>query len=194
MPLFTIGYSGQDIQSFGLLLTRHQVSVLCDVRSTPFSAFKPDFSRGPLKTFLNKCGIKYAFFGDELGARPKDRSCYVGGQAKYERIAKTSLFQSGLERVKNGSSQLNLALMCSEKDPIECHRAILVCRHLAEIRHEIRHIHGNSRLESQDDLETRLVALHNLTPPPLLSVPGDWDRALEKAYLRQAESIAFQEQ
>ncbi|WP_432280447.1 DUF488 family protein [Tropicimonas omnivorans] len=167
--------------------------MVCDVRSTPYSHYKPDFSRGPLRQHLNAEGIKYAFFGDQLGARPKDRSCYVSGQAKYDRIARTDFFNEGINRLRVGVRKMNLALVCSEKDPIECHRAVLVCYNLPDLRGNIYHIHPDGSLECQDRFEQRLVHLHGLTPPPLLQRPGDWESAVTEAYEKQAAGIAYRE-
>jgi uncharacterized protein (DUF488 family) len=191
--LFTIGYSGHSANSFVDLVVNNEIDVVCDVRSTPFSAYKPDFSRAPFKAHLNKAGVKYKFLGDLLGARPSDRTCYVSGQATYDRISKSSFFQEGLSRIKTGTRSLNLALVCSERDPIECHRAILVCRNLPEMHDYITHIHTDGRSESQPELDTRLVDLFGLTPPPLLQQEGDWLKAVSKAYEKQGDSIAYRE-
>lgn len=191
--LFTIGYSGHSADSFVDLVVKNKIDVVCDVRSTPFSAYKPDFSRAAFKAHLNRAGVKYKFFGDLLGARPSDRTCYVAGQATYERISKSSFFQEGLSRIKAGAQSLNLALVCSERDPIECHRAILVCRNLPEIRDYITHIHTDGTPESQLDLDARLVDFLGLTPPPLLQEEGDWSKAVSDAYEKQGEAIAYRE-
>lgn len=191
--LFTIGYSGLEMPGFIELLVRNAVAVVCDVRSTPFSKFKPDFSRGPFRRHLNAADIKYVFLGAELGARPEDRSCYVDGQARYERIAATEPFRRGMERVRNGIATTTLALVCSERDPAECHRAILVAHRLGALRDTIAHIHTDGAVETQAAFDARLVALHGLTPPPLLSAPGDDERALALAYDRQADAIAYRE-
>ena len=191
--LFTIGYSGLEMPGFIELLVRNAVAVVCDVRSTPFSKFKPDFSRGPFRRHLNAANIKYVFLGAELGARPEDRSCYVDGQARYERIAATEPFRRGIERVGNGIATTTLALVCSERDPAECHRAILVAHRLGALRDTIAHIHTDGAVETQAAFDARLVALHGLTPPPLLSAPGDDERALALAYDKQADAIAYRE-
>jgi len=191
--LFTIGYSGLDMPGFIDLLVANGVAVVCDVRSTPFSKFKPDFSRGPFRRHLNAAGIKYVFLGAELGARPADRTCYVDGQARYDRIAATEPFHHGMARVRNGVASTTLALVCSERDPAECHRAILVAHRLGDLRNSIAHIHTDGQIEHQAAFDARLVALHGLTPPPLLSAPGDDDRALALAYDRQADAIAYRE-
>lgn len=191
--LFTIGYSGLNSEAFADLLIKNNVDVVCDVRSTPYSSYKPDFSRGPFRAFLNKFGIKYAFMGDQLGARPADRSCYDGGQATYERISASEPFKAGLNRLRSGVGQLNLALVCSERDPLECHRAVLVCRNLYDLHPHIKHIHCDGSVETQQEFDERLVSFQNLTPPPLLQRPGDWERAVALAYERQGDGIAYRE-
>jgi uncharacterized protein (DUF488 family) len=191
--LFTIGYSGLDTTRFVELLRASDVDVVCDVRSTPYSTYKPDFSRGTFREFLNRAGIKYTFMGDQLGARPKDRSCYVAGQATYERIAEAQFFRTGLDRLRTGVKKLNLALVCSERDPIECHRAVLVCRHLPELRSIIHHIHTEGSVEAQEQFEERLVLHHGTAPPPLLQRPGDWEQAVRLAYGKQGDVIAYRE-
>jgi len=191
--LFSIGYSGLDTGKFVKILLANDVNVVCDVRSTPYSTYKPDFSRGPFKSFLNVSEIKYAFMGEQLGARPKDRSCYVAGQATYERIASMESFKDGLNRLRKGVEKLNLALVCSERDPIECHRAVLVCRHLPDLRSIISHIHTDGTVETQEQFDERLVQHHGAMPPPLLRRPGDWEQAVRLAYERQGHAIAYRE-
>lgn len=194
MPkLFTIGYSGLDIAGFVRFLKANGVDVVCDVRSTPYSHYKPDFSRRNFKSYLNSQSIKYIFMGNTLGARPKDRSCYVNGQATYDRIASSEFFKEGLDRVRHGVNQLNLALVCSERDPIECHRAVLVCRNLPELRPVISHIHTDGGVETHEQFEERLVNFHGSSPPPLLRQPGDWERAVLSAYEKQGQAIAYRE-
>lgn len=191
--LFTIGYSGLDMPGFVALLRAHAVDVVCDVRSTPYSTYKPDFTRGPFRGHLNRARIRYVFLGDRLGARPRDRSVYVAGQATYDRIAATADFHTGLDRVRKGTRTLTLALVCSERDPIDCHRAVLVCRHLDDLRGDIVHLHTDGSVEDQAAFDARLVAHHGLTPPPLLAEPGDWQAAVTAAYDRQAAAIAYRE-
>lgn len=191
--IFTLGYSGTPIDRFVSLLLSHKIEVLCDVRSVPYSRVRPEFSRRDLKQSINQAGIKYHFFGDALGARPKERSVYVGGQAVHNLIAQTSFFQAGLDRLKKGAAEHNLVLLCSEKDPIECHRAILVCRHLPEIKSIISHIHTNGRVETQEQFEGRLVKVHNRQAVPLLDERRSWGSLLEEAYDKQSDAIAFTE-
>ena len=156
MQLFTIGHSNHEIASFMLLLKKHNITALADVRSHPYSRFLKHFNQSILSNALKSEGIYYVFLGKELGARPSSEECYVNGKALYEKIAKTSAFNHGIERILQGVKKQRIALMCAEKDPIECHRAILVCQHLRHCDLDIYHILKNGDLESHDHLEERM--------------------------------------
>lgn len=86
-PLFTIGHSRHSLEHFMALLQRHNVTVLADVRSWPYSQRFPHFQRAVLQKQLPQAEIRYVFWGKELGARPENPDCYVDGKASYEKIA-----------------------------------------------------------------------------------------------------------
>jgi Protein of unknown function, DUF488 len=149
------------------------------------------------------------FLGKELGARPNDLSCYVRGKALYDRIAATALFQQGIQRLIKGATNYTISLMCAEKDPIDCHRSILVCQSLKPFNLSILHIHKNGEIESHDRLEERLLSLHKLHPlerttsPQQLSLfdtastaklePPTLEECLSLAYQKQGDKIAYVE-
>jgi uncharacterized protein (DUF488 family) len=187
-PLFTIGHSNHPIARFVELLRQHAIAALADVRSMPFSRFHPQFSRGPLARSLAEAGIDYLFFGEELGARPKDPECFVDGRIDYDRIAARPQFAAGLARVRAEAAVRRVALMCAEREPLDCHRVTLVCRHLREEDLAIAHILADGALESHGALERRLVERLGLAPPPLLG-EGAWPRAIADAYARQAQRM-----
>lgn len=194
--LHTIGYSTDTFPEFAARLRAHGIDAVCDVRSSPYSGFAPDFSRERLKRLLAAEGIKYVFLGEELGARPRDRTCYENGVATYDRIAASPAFRAGLERLVRGVAEYAPALMCAEKDPIDCHRAVLVARQFASFDPgtEIRHILIDGKAESQAQFEARLMARHRLAPLGLLD--GDPTVArqnLDKAYAAQGARIAYAE-
>jgi uncharacterized protein (DUF488 family) len=124
--VYTIGHSTHSIGRFVELLKSHSVTAVADVRSQPYSRMNPQFSREPLKEALRNANIKYVFLGKELGARSENKSCYRDGQVQYDLLAQTDLFKRGIERVKEGARTYRIALMCAEKEPLECHRTILV--------------------------------------------------------------------
>ena len=138
--IFTIGHSTHPLDKFIRLLERHDITAICDVRSSPYSQFNPQFNQQELKAGLQERGIKYVFLGEELGARSDDPSCYRDGKVQYDLLAKTELFKRGLERVCKGSEEYRIALMCAEKDPLECHRTILVSRELNKEGLAVEHI------------------------------------------------------
>lgn len=187
--LFTVGHSNHSLEHFLGLLRLHRIQVLVDVRSSPYSARLPQFNREPLKPVLKAAGIRYLFLGEELGARRAERNCYVDGIARYDRIAKTAAFQSGLERVTTGIQKFRSALMCAEKDPLECHRTILVCRHLRDIA-QIQHIRADGSLESHEQAESRLMAEERVPTDDLFTPP---EQLLAHAYDQRGGKTAYRE-
>jgi uncharacterized protein (DUF488 family) len=188
--IFTIGHSNTGVETCIALLQRHDVTAVADVRSHPYSRYLPHFSRPALQAALRAEGIAYVFLGRELGARPEDPACYVDGRAPYDRIAATPLFAAGLERLRRGMREARIALLCAEKDPLTCHRAILVCRHLRRPGLAIEHILADGSLESQHALEQRLLLAHGLQQTSFLD-PRSPREAIEEAYDRQGARIAY---
>ena len=114
---------------FVQLLHRHDVAEVVDVRSTPYRRHMPRFNLASLNRILDGMGIGHAFLGRELGGRPSDRSCYdANGRVRYDRVANTALFDDGFRRVMRDANERRIALMCTEKEPLECHRTLLVAR------------------------------------------------------------------
>ncbi|MBN2018850.1 MAG: DUF488 domain-containing protein [Sedimentisphaerales bacterium] len=193
--LFTIGHSNHTLERFLELLSSQNISAIADVRSNPYSQYSPQFNKDLLEQRLRYANIEYIFLGRELGARSPEDSCYIEDQAKYELIALLPAFRAGLDRVFEEINHYRLALMCSEDDPLMCHRTILICRELRKTRHDLKitHILGNGAAESHEQAEKRLVRLHKLEPElfgELTTEPG----LIERAYDLQAEKIAFKKE
>jgi uncharacterized protein (DUF488 family) len=193
--LYTIGHSNHSIEHFVALLRRHEIDAVADVRSNPVSRMSPHFDKRSLKKILSPLGVQYVFLGKELGARRTEREAYDGRVARYEKIATLPAFRQGLVRVLEGMRKYRLALMCAEKDPLQCHRTILVCRHLrTEIKSGIAHITGGGELEAHEDAERRLLEECGiaLDQHELFAV-ADAEPALERAYCKRGIAIAFRE-
>ncbi|MGK2934655.1 MAG: DUF488 domain-containing protein [Gemmatimonadaceae bacterium] len=186
--VYTIGHSTHSIAKLIELVTARGVTTVADVRSQPYSRFSPQFNREDLKASLKTAGISYAFLGRELGARPEDGSCYINGAVQYDLLASTNSFQEGLRRVTEGARSHTIALMCAEKDPLSCHRAILVCRHLSERGIAIQHILEDGRVESHDDALTRLLAELRLEEHDLFR---SRDELILEAYNLRGHQIAY---
>ena len=186
--LFTIGHSTHDTETFIGLLKQHGVTAVCDVRSSPYSKFNPQFNRETLQVVLKQHRIAYVYLGKELGPRSKDPDCYENGRASYEKIARTALFQEGLQRLKDGMKQYTIALMCAEKDPVTCHRMILICRHMPAEEAQIAHILEDGALENNTDAERRLMKILKIPELQLFDTP---EALVQKAYGVQGEKIAY---
>ena len=187
--IFTIGHSDHSIERFIELLRAHKISCVADVRSSPFSRFHTQFNKDELHAALKAARIAYVPLGDELGARRSEAECYVDGKARYELIAKTAMFQKGLQRLHQGAIEHRIALMCAERDPITCHRAILVCRHLKALGIATSHILPTGELESNNRMEQRLLDATSDDSAALFV--ADPVAVIEHAYDVQGERIAY---
>ena len=188
--IYTIGHSTHSIENCIGLLRKNGVTALADVRSHPYSRYNPQFNREPLKSSLKADGLEYVFLGKELGARSEDRTCYQNGRVQFELVARTESFKQGIARVQNGMKTHRICLMCAEKDPIACHRAILVCRNLRSLDIDIRHILEEGSLESHLELERRLMRTLRISENHLFN---SFEQQLERAYDVQAGKMAFVE-
>jgi uncharacterized protein (DUF488 family) len=186
--VFTVGHSNHPFEHFLGLLRRHGITALADVRSTPYSRTNPQFNRDDLSEALKAAGIAYVFLGKELGARSEDPACYENGKVRYDRLAGTDLFRNGIERIREGSGKFRLVLMCAEREPLDCHRTILVAKHLADEGVDVEHIHADGRMESHDEALTRLLRLLKM---PQEDMFHSREEILENAYRRQEERIAY---
>jgi uncharacterized protein (DUF488 family) len=187
--IYTIGHSNHPIERFTDLLQQHDIAAVADVRSTPYSRFNPQFGREKLQSALASVGIRYVFLGEELGARSRDPACCDGeGRVSYAKLAATELFQRGLERLKGGMGEYRIALMCAERDPLECHRTILVARELVRAGVPVMHILVDGSLEAHEDAMKRLATHLKLTNTDLFSAPEDLG---EQACDLQAKQIAY---
>jgi uncharacterized protein (DUF488 family) len=156
--VFTVGHSTMPLASFMSIIQKAEINVIADVRSSPFSRRYPHFSQKRLRLSLKENNIKYVFLGEELGGRPKDNRLFREGVADYEKMALTPQFHDGISRVSKGAATHRVALMCSEHNPLDCHRCLLVGRALAEIGLKLKHILYDGRIVTQTDVEERLLA------------------------------------
>jgi uncharacterized protein (DUF488 family) len=186
--LYTIGHSNHPLERFIELLKGHNITAIGDVRSQPYSRFNPQFNRETLQKALQQHKIAYVYLGKELGARSDDPGCYVEGKVQYSRLAQTDLFQQGLDRLRKGMEMYRIALMCAEKDPLMCHRTILICRHLRVDDIELKHILEDGQLEDNRESEERLLKVLKLPQRDLFTTTAEF---IELAYDIQSEKIAY---
>lgn len=188
--IFTIGHSNLSYEAFLSLLRRAGVTAVADVRTSPFSRRSPQFSQPQLKNELPADDVAYSFLGKELGGRPTSSQFYCDGVADYERMARSADFKRGIQRVLDGTQKYRIALMCSEHDPLDCHRCLLVGRALAERGLTVKHIMADGRILSQGDIEERLLNLEGKQENDLFVSRED---RLATAYRNRARKVAYSE-
>ena len=159
VPIYTIGYGTRSVDEFIKALQEREIAYLIDVRSAPYSRYKPEFSREALEAELRRHGIRYVFMGDTLGGHPDDEACYdVNGKVDYERMKKTERYQSGIKRLQAAVAQKRcVALMCSEGKPENCHRSKLIGETLAQYDINVSHVDEHDELRSQVHIIDRIT-------------------------------------
>lgn len=175
-PIYTIGYGDRTVEAFIAVLQHYQIAYVVDVRTAPYSRFKPDFSQPQLIDALKNVGIRYLFLGDQLGGRPSDPSCYSNGRVDYERVAATDPYKQGIERILTAFKQQQcVVLMCSEGRPEQCHRSKLIGETLSELAIPLLHI------DEADEVQSHAAILYRLTDGQL-SLFGDHAFQSRKRY------------
>ena len=181
--IFTIGHSNHNSDKFLGMLSKHNVEAIADVRSTPYSRHCPHFNQDRLKAALHKSGFEYIFMGKSLGGRPQSGTLYDSqGRADYRRIAQTPEFLEGAETLLHMAESRTVAVLCAEREPHDCHRALLVARELHQLGHDLVHIHG----QAGDLLE------HHTLVKSLMNKWGTKDP--HKAMDDQAQKVAYRRQ
>ncbi len=205
-PLFTIGHSNHPPGRFVELLRQHSIDSVADVRSSPYnrSPYTAHFSRNTLEDLLEEHGIRYVFMGAELGGRPADRSCYdAAGRVQYDRVARTDDFVFGIQDLLRYASEYRVALLCSEREPSECHRTLLVAHALTTEygvpSGDVQHVLADGRLKSHANVMERLVDSANARKAQvrqydMFAKPSGSDemaQVIEKAVHEQAARVAY---
>jgi len=155
--LFTIGHSNHPLRRFLGLLALHDIRLVCDVRSTPYSRFNPQFNREPLRAALEAGAVGYLYLGERLGGKPREPGYPADDAARFAAIAEGERFRAGLDRLVRESRARRTAVMCAEKDPARCHRGLLICPNLPD-EVVVRHILADGTLSSRLEREHRTAA------------------------------------
>jgi uncharacterized protein (DUF488 family) len=184
--IYTIGYASFSISEFIGTLRKYKITVLVDVRSAPYSRYKPEFKKDNLNKVLAESNILYIFLGNQVGAKVEDPGCFVNGKLQYGLLKESDNFRTGIARILNGIKDYRIALMFAEKDPVNCHRMFLVCRALRSYSVEIFHILEGGSLEEQSDTEKRLLRLHDLDQPDIFRSERE---RVEEVYDRMCEGV-----
>lgn len=190
VEVMTVGHSNLPYERFLDLLRRTGVTAVADVRTAPYSRHFPQFNRDTLRDALRGDGLAYVFLGAELGGRPKDERLFRDGVADYEKMAATADFAKGLERVIDGAKKYRIVMMCSEQDPLDCHRCLLVGRALHRQGIAVRHILSSGALADHSQIEERLMALSGRLEADLFEPHA---QRLAAAYRERGAKVAYSE-
>ena len=188
--VWTIGHSNHSYDSFRDLLCAAGITAIADVRTAPFSRRFPQFNADELRSSLQRDGIAYVPLGKQLGGRPASPALYRDNVADYEAIATTSEFRQGLGRVIDGARKHRIALMCSEQNPLDCHRCLLIGRALSRRGVQVNHLLADGRAMPHPDVEQELLRLTSRDEEDLLM---SRDERVAAAYRERALKVAFQE-
>ena len=156
--LFTIGHSNHSLENFKKILSDNNIHYVLDVRSIPRARFVPHFNEKQLSHYLNSINVNYANMGKYFGARQTKKEYYSQeGYLDFELFRESDLFQIGLNTTLKLLENSNVLLLCMERDPIDCHRAIMVGRGFELSRIKVNHILFDSTIITQDELNHRLL-------------------------------------
>ena len=156
LAVFTAGHSNQPLVELIDLLKQYEVEVVVDARSQPYSRYSPHFARESLERTARESSIQYLFMGDTLGGRPSDSACYdAEGKIQYDLVEEQDFYRKGIERLLSGIVRYRVCLLCSEEDPIRCHRRLLVGRTLQRQGVVLQHIRRGGCLESEEEVQAR---------------------------------------
>jgi uncharacterized protein (DUF488 family) len=186
--IYSIGHSNHPIERFVALLHGAGIAAVLDVRSIPQSRHFPQFGRPRLEQALAEAGIDYVFLGDVLGGKPRDPAAQRDGVVDYELVAATSAFRAGLDRVATEGAPRRAALMCAEKAPLDCHRTVLISRHLAARGHAVMHVLADGTHMPHAAIEDALLARY-APADDLLTVTEDRAARLAMAYRRRGAQM-----
>ncbi|MGA7458137.1 MAG: DUF488 domain-containing protein [Methyloceanibacter sp.] len=188
-PILTIGHSRHSLERFIALLEGAGATAIADVRSAPVSRFSPHFNKNALAASLAGRNIDYLFLGKELGGRPEQKAMYTQGMADYEKMAGSPDFHAGIARLTEEAQRARVAAMCSEADPLDCHRCLLVARALAGNGIEVAHVIASGAIMPHEEAEDRLLQLPNLAEAGLLL--SSRAERLAEAYRARARKVAY---
>jgi uncharacterized protein (DUF488 family) len=181
-PLYSVGHSNHGEAAFLDLLRQHRIQLVADVRSRPYSRFVSHFGKEKLARILAEEGVAYLFLGQELGGKPP-RDDPARFAPDYQARIRDPGFEKGIERLLEAAGARRTALLCRERDPLDCHRLYLVCRYVRGMVGPIRHLLADGSIEEQAGTERRLRERLHGRQPTLFDAASD-EAALDLAYDR----------
>ncbi|ANE50636.1 DUF488 family protein [Flavisolibacter tropicus] len=193
--IYTVGHSTHQLDYFVSLIQEYGVTCLIDVRSVAASSYNPQYNQEPLKNYLKNHGVTYLHFSEEFGARFTDPDLLDDdGQVDFEKVRKSWSFKNGVERLWQGVEKgFVIAMMCSESEPLDCHRFSMVSLALVRDGFDVKHILKDKSLKSHTDLESILLKKYDkkLPKPDIFNPNVSVADQLKEAYRLKNKEIGF---
>jgi uncharacterized protein (DUF488 family) len=154
-PIYTVGHSNGSLARLIGLLRTHRIGLVADVRTIPFSRYLPQFNSDELAQRLYEAGLSYVHMGGTLGGRPSQAACYDGaGHVIYDRLESTSPYRMGIQELLGYADRgERTCLLCSEEDPLKCHRFLSIGHVLMGICRSVVHIRADGDAQHRESLE-----------------------------------------
>lgn len=184
--VYTFGHSILSLNLFFEVLSSFDIKYIYDIRSSPYSMYTPQFNAPELSKRCEKEGFNYSWLGKELGGKRTEDCVYIDNKVSFDKVAELEIFKKGIQTIKD-NSQENIVLLCSESDPLKCHRFSLIGRQLLPQGVNLIHILGPSLTKSQKDLENEIYE-----KPKSKGFGFSKDDGLSKAYNSLEKKIAYQ--
>lgn len=138
--VYTIGHGRRDFPSLAADLQRHDVGMIVDVRSAPYSRHAPDFTKDELSHLAAEFNLGYRWLGDRLGGRPDDPALLTADSPDWDKIAAGPDFAAGITELEGLIASSTVVLLCAETDPTHCHRSRLIAPALESKGYGVMHI------------------------------------------------------
>lgn len=192
--IFTIGYTAFQLEGFFSILKKYDINSVIDVRSSPFSKFHSEYNTDKLSEELKKRGFAYRNYKNEFGARQLEIKYYPHGYMDFSLFVKSDAFRSGMGKIMNASNMdYRFVLMCAEKEPVTCHRVIMVAREFYKEGYTVKNLLANGEFYTQEDIEHQLVDMYypDRNQLTLFDEQLSWDEMVENSYAFQNEKIGY---
>lgn len=193
--VYTVGHSNHEIEYFIELLQTANINCVIDVRSTPMSSYSPQYNLETLKAVLQQKGIYYMHFGEEFGARHRNPDLWDNeGKVDFREVQKSRAFQNGIERVDVGLSKgFTIALMCSEGNPLDCHRFSMISAYLVEDDFEVHHILKDKTIATHEELLQQLKKKYakKIEQPSLFKPQTEADTTTQQIYRLHNKEVGW---
>lgn len=193
--IFTIGHSRHEVEYFLGLLRQHAITCVLDVRSVPYSQIAPQFNKPALAKVLKDHRVVYAHFAHEFGARHTDSALLdADGVVDFAKVRVSEPFRQGVQRLQNALAQgFNVALMCSEANPFDCHRFAMISYQLVRDGFAVQHILKDASLLDNAQLEEQLLKKYQRRLPQntLFETGITLEMQIDAAYQLRNKDIGF---